>query len=62
LFGRVFVPVLLVLAWSILVTALMTIFGVISAPLLLILIADTIVGILIVRDCLALGSAATAHD
>ena len=55
-------PVLLVLAWSMLVTALMTILGVISAALLLILIADTIVAILIVRDCLALGSAATAHD
>jgi hypothetical protein len=40
----------------------MTIFGVISVPLLLILVADTIVGILIIRECLALGSAATAHD
>jgi len=40
----------------------MTIFGVISAPLLLILVADTIVGILIVRDCLALRHAAGAHN
>ena len=55
-------PASLVLAWSILVTALMTIFGVITAPLLLILIADTIVGILIIRDCLALQFAAAPNQ
>jgi hypothetical protein len=48
--------------WSIIVDALITMFGVISAPLLLILAADTIVGILIIRDCLALRPAAAAHN
>jgi uncharacterized integral membrane protein len=49
------------LSWFIVMDALITIFGVMSAPLLLILIADAIVGILIVRDCLALRTAASAH-
>jgi hypothetical protein len=56
------VRVSLFLAWSVVVNALMTTFGVISAPLLLILVADTIVGVLIVRDCLALRHAAGAHN
>jgi hypothetical protein len=54
--------VLRLLTWFIVVNALITIFGVMSAPLLLILIADAIVGILIVRDCLALRTAAATHN
>ena len=49
-------------AWFIVVDALITIFGVMSAPLLLILIADAIVGILIVRGCLALRTGAAVHN
>jgi hypothetical protein len=51
---RVAVRVLRFLAWFIVVDALTTMFGVMTAPLLLILTVDTIVGILIIRDCVAL--------
>jgi hypothetical protein len=50
------------LTWFIVVDALITIFGVMSAPLLLILIADAIVGILIVRGCLALRTGAAVYN
>jgi hypothetical protein len=50
------------LAWFVVVDALITMFGVMTAPLLLILIVDSIVGTLIIRDCLALRPATAAHD
>ena len=50
------------LAWIIVVYFLITMFGVMTAPLLLILAADTIVVVLIIRDCLALRPTATARD
>ena len=50
------------LAWFVVVDALITTFGVITAPLLLILTTVTIVGTLIIRDCLALRPATAAHN
>ena len=50
------------LTWFIVVDALITMFGVITAPLLLILTTDTIVWTLIIRDCLALRPATAAHN
>jgi hypothetical protein len=50
------------LAWFVVVDTLITMFGVMTAPLLLILAADTIVAVLIIRDCLELPpTAATAQ-
>jgi|SRR6516164_9152655 hypothetical protein len=51
-----------VLAWSVVVYALITVSGVMTAPLLLILAADTIVVVLIVRECLGCGPTAAAHN
>jgi hypothetical protein len=50
------------LAWFIIVDLLITMFGVMTAPLLLILAADTIVAVLIIREYLALRPMAAAHD
>ena len=41
---------------------LITMFAVITAPLLLVLTTDTIVWTLIIRDCLALRPATAAHN
>jgi hypothetical protein len=50
------------LAWFIIVDLLITMFGVMTAPLLLTLAADTIVAVLIIRNCLALRPTAAAHE
>ena len=50
------------LAWFVVADALITMFGVITASLLLIPTTDRIVGTLIIRDCLALRPAAAAHN
>jgi hypothetical protein len=50
------------LAWFVVVDALITMFGVITAPLLLVLTKDAIVWTLMIRDCLALRPATAAHN
>ena len=50
------------LVWFVVVSALITIFGVMTAPLLLVLIADMIVGTLIIRDLRASLSSSVVHD
>jgi hypothetical protein len=50
------------LAWFVAVDVLITMFGVITAPLLLILTADMIVGTLIIYDCLTLRPVTASHN
>jgi hypothetical protein len=45
------------LGWFVVVDALITIFGVTTAPLLLSLAADTVVGLLIIRSCMEMRAA-----
>jgi hypothetical protein len=45
------------LGWFVVVDALITIFGVTTAPLLLAFAADAVVGLLIIRDCFAIRDA-----
>ena len=50
------------LAWFIVVDVLITMFGVMTAPLLLILAGDTIVAVLIISDYLALRPTVAGHN
>jgi hypothetical protein len=45
------------LGWFVVVDALITIFGVTTAPLLLSLAADSVVGLLIIRSCMEMRAA-----
>ncbi len=45
------------LGWFVVVDALITIFGVTTAPLLLSLAADSVVGLLIIRSCMEMREA-----
>ena len=45
------------LGWFVVVDALITIFGVTTAPLLLSLVADSVVGLLIIRSCMEMRAA-----
>jgi hypothetical protein len=45
------------LGWFVVIDALITIFGVTTAPLLLSLLADSVVGLLIIRSCMEMRAA-----